>query len=110
MTVSINGSDIGQIVEIAATVGSIVATLVVGFIIYLMVRPSRKERDRRRMERQADPRESEEMRLLMDRMESRLAVLERALADQIERPRKAADAEDRLFAPAQHGRETGRKE
>jgi RecA/RadA recombinase len=112
MTISLNGNDIGQMIEIAATVGSIVATLIVGFIIYLVVRPSRRDRYRR-AELQADPRESEEMWRLVDRMEARLETLERALADQIERPRERAvekDTEDRLFAPADHGRDSGRNE
>ena len=111
MTLSLDGQDIGQIVEIAATVGSIVATLVIGFIVYLMVRPSKAERARRKAQLlAADPRESEEMWRVMDRMEGRLEVLERALADQIERPRPRADEEDRLFAPADQGRDSGRKE
>jgi len=111
VTLSLDGQDIGQIVEIAATVGSIVATLVIGFIVYLMVRPSKAERARRKAQLlAADPRESEEMWRVMDRMEGRLEVLERALADQIERPRPRADEEDRLFAPADQGRDSGRKE
>lgn len=110
MTLSVDGNDIGQIIEIAATVGSIVATLVIGFIVYLMVRPSKEERARRKALPPADPRESEEMWRVMDRMEGRLEVLERALADQIERPRPRADEEDRLFAPADQGRDSGRKE
>jgi cell division protein FtsN len=111
MTLSINGNDIGEIVQIAATVGSIVATLVIGFIVYLMVRPSKAERARRKAlpPAAADPRESEEMWRVMDRMEERLEVLERALADRIERPRRQADEEDRLFAPADQGRDSGRK-
>lgn len=110
MTLSVDGNDIGQIIEIAATVGSIVAALVIGFIVYLMVRPSKAERARRKALPPADPRESEEMWRVMDRMEGRLEVLERALADQIERPRPRADEEDRLFAPADQGRDSGRKE
>jgi len=109
MTISINGNDIMQIVEVAATIGSIVATLVVGFIIYLMVRPSRKDREARREAPRADPREGEDMLRAMDRMTERLEMLERALADRIERPRHRADDEDRHFAPADHGRDSGRK-
>jgi hypothetical protein len=111
MTISLDGNDIGQMIEIAATVGSILATLIVGLIIYLVVRPSRRDRDRLRAEPQADPRESEEMWRLVDRMEARLETLERALADQIERPRERSagkDTENRLFAPADHGRDSGR--
>jgi flagellar biosynthesis/type III secretory pathway M-ring protein FliF/YscJ len=110
VTLSVNGNDIAQILQVAATIGSILATLIVGFIIYLMVRPSRREREARREASRADPRESEDMLRAMDRMTERLEVLERALADQIERPRPAADDENRLFAPADHGRDSGRKE
>jgi len=110
MTISVNGNDIMEIAQIAATVGSIVATLVIGFIIYLMVRPSKAERARRKaLPPAADPRESEEMWRVMDRMEGRLEVLERALADQIERPRHRTDGDDRLFATADQGRDSGRK-
>lgn len=107
MTLSVNGQDIAQMIEVALTVGSIVGTLVIGFIVYLMVRPSKEERARRKALPPADPRESEEMWRVMDRMEGRLDVLERALADQIERPRPRAD-DDRLFAPADPGRDSGR--
>jgi hypothetical protein len=108
MTLSINGNDIAQMVQVAATVGSIVATLVVCFIVYLMVRPSRQERARKA--REANPVETEEMWRIVDLMERRLEVLERALADQLERPRGRADETPRIFAPAGDGRESGRKE
>ena len=95
MTLSINGNDIGEIVEIA-----------------VHRRQHRRDADRRpdrlsdgppapprprapqgraRRDRTAiDPAEAEELWRLVDRMEARLEVLERALADQIERPRSAA--------------------
>jgi hypothetical protein len=43
-------------------------------------------------------------------MERRLEVLERALAGQLERPRRCAEAEPRIFAPAGDGLDSGRKE
>jgi len=43
-------------------------------------------------------------------MEERLAVLERALADQVEAPRVRAPRQDRIYAPAEEGRESGRTE
>ena len=89
MTVSVNGNDIAQIVQVAAIVGSIVATLVVGFIVYLMVRPSAPRARPRARRREADPAEAEELWRIVDLMERRLEVLERALADQLERPRAA---------------------
>ena len=57
-----------------------------------MVRPPRHVRERRKAEKrgeirpETDPTEAEEMWRVVERMESRLEVLERALADQIERP------------------------
>ena len=110
MTVSINGNDIAQIVQIAATVGTVVAAVVVSFIVYLMVRPPRHLRGRRAKAVEADPAEAEEMWRIVDLMERRLEVLERALADQLERPQRRVEREPRIFAPAEDDRDSGRKE
>jgi len=109
MTISINGAEMMEIAQIAATAGSIVGTLIVCFIVYLMVRPSRRDREARREAPRAGPSEGEDMHRAMDRMTERLEVLERALADRIERPRHADDG-DRHFAPADQGRDSGRIE
>jgi hypothetical protein len=82
MTLSIDGTNIGEIIEIAVVVGSIVTMLIVGLLIYLMVRPPRRSREVRRPEPEAI--ESEELLQLLDRMEQRLAVLERAVGDENE--------------------------
>ncbi len=118
MTLSIDGTDIGQIIEVASIVGSIVATLIAGLIVYLMVRPPRHVRQRRKAEKrgeirtEVDPDESEQLWRLVDRMDARLEVLERALADQIERPaigsRDTHETEQTL-APVED-RDSGRKE
>jgi len=108
MTLSVNGADIAQIVQVAATVGSIIAALVVGLIVYLMVRPPRHAR--REAPRQADPAEAEEMWRIVDLMDRRLEVLERALADRTEGPSDRADRNQAFFAPAGDGRDSGRKE
>lgn len=106
MTLQINDVDVMAAIEVAAVVGGIISMLVVGLLIYLMVRPPRHVREARR--RPAEPREDEveQMLALIDRMESRLEVLERALAD-VERPRVEA-AEQRILEPAGEGRETRR--
>jgi hypothetical protein len=104
MSISVSGADIGHIVETAATVGSILATLIAAFIVYLMVRPSR------RPVREAESAEAEELWRIVDLMDRRLEVLERALADQLDRPRRAADREQATFAPAEQGRDSGRKQ
>jgi hypothetical protein len=109
MTLSINGNDISDIVHIAATVGSIVAALVIGLIVYLMVRPPRHVRDRRKAQG-AEPAEAEELWRIVDLMERRLAVLERALADKTARRSGGADDEQRLFAPVDDDRDSGRTE
>ena len=79
MTVQIDGVDVMQAIEIAALVGGIVLTLVVGFIFYLMVRPVRHRREKRPVE--PDALDLEEMIRLLDRVEQRLEVLERAVGD-----------------------------
>jgi hypothetical protein len=104
MSIQINGTDIGQIIEIAGWVGSIVTMLVVGLLVYLMVRPPRHVRARRRQEpppRALGAGEADELWALVDRMESRLEVLERALADQT-----GADRQHRL-EPADERRDNG---
>ncbi len=113
MTVSIDGTQIGEIIEVASLVGSIVTMLVVGLLVYLMVRPPRHVRERRRAEKngeihsELDPLEAEELWRIVERMESRLEVLERALADQVERPALGRRQEQRNLAPVEDGREMG---
>jgi flagellar biosynthesis/type III secretory pathway M-ring protein FliF/YscJ len=85
MTLQIDGVDVMNAIEIAAWVGSIVAMLVIGLIIWLMVRPPRRE----------------EMLRLLDRMEQRLEVLERAVAVE-------AREEDRLLEAGDDSPETRR--
>jgi hypothetical protein len=119
MTLSIDGTEIGQIVEIASIVGSILGILIVSLIVYLMIRPPRHVRERRKAGRRGEigvpeheEPEAEDLRRVADRMEARLEVLERALADQIERPAIGRRDEEELqptFAPVE-GRDSGRKE
>ena len=110
-TIHVNGDDIMAVVHIVRIVGSIVTMLVVGLLLWWAVRPSRRARDRReefRDERDAGRAEDEDLWRVVDRMEERLAVLERALADQLEAPRARAPRQDRISAPADEGRESGR--
>jgi len=115
MTLSIDGTDIGQIIEVASLVGSIVAMLVVGLLVYLMVRPPRHVRQARKAERRGevrteiDPNEAEQLWRLVDRMELRLEVLERALADQIDRPAIGGRDREPKLAPVED-RDSGRTE
>jgi hypothetical protein len=115
MTFSINGSDISDIIQVASAVGTALSVVIVGLIVYLMVRPSRQARLRRKAERhgliarEADPADDEDLWRTVDRMESRLEVLERALADEVDRAAIGAGRTERTLAPAQD-RESGRME
>lgn len=115
MTLSINGNDISDIVQVAAAVSSIVAMLIAGLIVYLMVRPPRHVREKRRAEkrgeiaRDMDPAEAEELWRLVDRMATRLEVLERALADQVDRPAIGPRRTEQTLAPVED-RDSGRME
>ena len=77
MTVRLTPADVAGIVEGAAAAGMVVAALVAVLAVYLLVRPPR----RRRQPAEEEAIEGEELRALVDRMERRLAVLERAIAD-----------------------------
>jgi hypothetical protein len=79
MTLRLDGTDIGTALEVAGVVGAIIAMLIAGLVIYLMVRPPRHQR---REVQEADPLVAEEMLRLMDRMEQRLEILERAVSDE----------------------------
>lgn len=102
MSVSIGPGDVAAIVQGAASLFAILLMLVAGWFVYLMVRPSRRQRDNRR--READPVEAEELWRIVDLMERRLEVLERSLAD------RGADRRERDFLLADEGRDSGRKE
>lgn len=116
MTLSIDGTNIGEIIEIASIVGSIVATAIVGLIVFLMVRPPRHVREERRagrrIERHAlrdEPADDGELLETIDRMEARIETLERLLADRDE-PRALVRSDDNQdLTPADGGRDRGRK-
>ena len=119
MTFSINGNDISDIIQIASAVGTALSIVIVGLIVFLMVRPPRQVRLRRKAERQgaipreANPADDEDLWRTVDRMESRIEVLERALADELaddrDRPAIGERRTERTLAPAQD-RESGRME
>ena len=109
MSFHVSGDDVMAAVHVARIVGSIVTMLVVGLLLWWAVRPSRRARDRSE-EIETDQADNEDLWRLVDRMEERLAVLERALADQVEAPRVRAPRQDRIYAPAEEDRESGRTE
>lgn len=92
MTFRIDGSEIGEVIEIATIVGSIVAVLIVALFIYLLVRPPRR-RPPARPELEAA--EAEEMLAVMERMERRLDALERAVGTETRDGEKSLGARER---------------
>jgi hypothetical protein len=109
MTMHVDGNDIMAAVHVARIVGSIVMMLVVGLLIWWAVRPPRRVRDRREAI-ETDAADSEALWRIVDRMEGRLETLERLLADQVELPPVRGPRQDRIFAPADEGRDSGRME
>ena len=86
MTVSLNGGELTDAIELAVLVGTIVSMLVIGLIFYFIVRPPRHARQAPPPV-EIDEETAEEMLRLMDRMERRLEVLERVVgADERQRP------------------------
>ena len=77
MTVSVDAAEMAHAIEVASWVGTMAAMLVIFLLVYLMVRPSRRRRERRAAE--IDAVQAEEMLRLMERMEQRLTVLERVV-------------------------------
>jgi hypothetical protein len=112
MSIMINGHEFGQVVEGVAWGASILATAIVVLIVYLMVRPPRHLRNRPppAARTELEPIEAEELWALVDRMEARLEVLERALSDQLDRPRLRREEREDALTPAEDGRTNGRTE
>ena len=98
MTISVNGNEISEAIEIAMTVGGLIGLLIVGLLVYLVVRPPRRRAVETRPE--PDAVDVEEMLALIDRMERRLDVLERAVG--------AEDRQDNKLLEAGEGPETRR--
>jgi hypothetical protein len=109
MTMHVDGMDVLAAIHVVRIVASIVMMLVVGLLILWAVRPSRRVRDRREAI-ESDAADNEALWRTVDRMEERLEVLERALADQVEPPRVRRPDREEIFAPADEGRDSGRKE
>jgi len=99
MTLQVNGTDVMAAIEVAAWIGSLVSMLVIGFIVYLMVRPARRRAEAAPPEDEAF--DAREMLRLMDRMERRLETLERAVGPE---PR----IEDRILEAGESPAETRR--
>ena len=112
-TIQVNGNDVMAMVHVVRIVGSIVTLLVVGLLIWWAVRPPRRVRDRREREArdfERDAADQEDLWRVVERMDERLGVLERAMADQIEPPAPRTPRRDGILAPAEEGRDSGRTE
>jgi len=111
-TVQVNGDDIVAAIHVARIVGSIVTMLIIGLLLWWAVRPSRRARDRREAIRDESVETAghEDLWRVVARMEDRLEVLERAMIDPDEPRRLPARSEDRILAPAEEGRDSGRTE
>jgi hypothetical protein len=111
MTIQVNGQDILDIAQSVAWGASILGTASVVLIVYLIVRPSRRAGGRPPAPPAAlDADEIEDLWRLVDRMEARIDVLERALSDQLDRPAIGRRDGEEIFAPAEAGRDSGRTE
>jgi cbb3-type cytochrome oxidase subunit 3 len=110
MSFHVNGDDVMLALHVARIVGTIVTIMLFALVVAWAVRPSRRVRDR--MERleglERDAAGDEDLWRAVDRMEARIDVLERALADQVERPRVRGPREEQTLAPAEEGRDSGR--
>lgn len=109
MTIRMNEGEVMQIVEGVAIGGSIFAVLIVALFFYLLVRPPRHVRQRRKAERRGEVRidpdqdsvDMVDLLRVMDRMEQRMEVLERLVAVE-------ARERDKLLETDAEGAETGR--
>ena len=77
MTIRMDEADVIA-AAIASGIVAFAAIVLIGWLIYLIVRPSR--RDRKRRQSGFSPAEVQEMIALVERMEQRLEMLERIVA------------------------------
>jgi tetrahydromethanopterin S-methyltransferase subunit G len=99
MTVSMTAGEVAQAVQLAAGIGAFLGVVILGLIIFMMVRPSKRSREAR-LERQPDPDalDLDEVMSVLDRMEQRLGTLERVVIDsEEERPRIGGRGEQELL-------------
>jgi hypothetical protein len=97
-----NLAEIIAAVEVVAWVAGVASMLLVCLLFYLLVRPPRRPKAPPPAE--LDAGDAERMWRVLDRMEGRLEVLERALADE----RRAASAGKRDLEPIDGDREARR--
>jgi hypothetical protein len=86
MTVSMNADQVVGSIQLAAGIGAFLGVLILGLLIFWMVRPSRRAKREAPVTEQ-DALDMEEVLNVLEGMERRLGTLERAMIEQDEAPR-----------------------
>lgn len=110
MTVSMTAGEVAQAVELAAGIGAFLGVVILGLIIFMMVRPSKRSREAH-LERERDPDalDLDEVMSVLDRMEQRLGTLERVVIETEERrPQIGGREEQQLLQAGDESPETRR--
>lgn len=102
MTVRMTEQGLIEAIEIAIWTGSAVGLLLIGLIVWLIVRPPRRVREERARRDDPEALDAGEMMLLLERMERRLETLERAVE-------QAPGPEGKRLETTAEGGETRRK-
>lgn len=87
MTVSMTAGEVAEAIQLAAGIGAFLGVVILGLIIFMMIRPSKRSRQAN-LEREQDPDalDLDEVMHILDRMEQRLGTLERVVIDSEEQP------------------------
>ena len=110
MTVSMTANEVAEAIQLAAGIGAFLGVVILGLIIFMMVRPSRRSRQAN-LEREKDPDalDLDEVMHVLDRMEQRLGTLERVVIETEERPRvRGRSDEQQLLQTGDESPETRR--
>ena len=104
MTVSMTANEVAQAIQLAAGIGAFLGVVVLGLIIFMMVRPSKRSREAH-LERERDPEalDLDEVMNVLDRMEQRLGTLERVVIETDERPVIGRSDEQRVLETGEEG-------
>ena len=110
MTVSMNADQVVESIQLAAGIGAFLGVVILGLLIWLMVRPKRnKNRQAPRPEAdEQDMLDMDEVLNVLERMEQRLRVVERTVIEQDEAPRIGARQEQDLLEAGDEGSQVRR--
>ena len=87
MTVSMNADQVVESIQLAAGIGAFLGVVILGLLIWLMVRPKRNRQAPRPQADEQDMLDMDEVLNVLERMEQRLRVVERNVIEQDEAPR-----------------------